>query len=449
MKTLFDILMLPATAFSRMVRGYLSMSLPARAAWAVAAFQVLIVTLAVVAMFTVGGSHLFRAWWSPGKGIVLLVLMVLVPVLVYQAARLWFQEDVARWPDIEAAWWAARAEMDRQQIDLRSTPLFLVLGCDGNEGERNVMQECPIPLLVFGSPSGASPLHVYAGVDGIYVCLSTAGQICSVAGKLREGVEPAISRSEQDTASDRLASVCQCLATARQPVAAINGVVVTVPIVATVSAEGYSAVGAAVGEDLTLVTKRTGLRAPVVVVAGAIEKLPGFDVFMEQLPPAARAQRVGQAIKPNTPLTHGLPALVARYAAGGLTDTVAQQLLDRRAVAQPSFNRSLCELLVAVRLDVLPRLEAVLNGLCNGGSGAVDGPLFAGAWLASAPSQGQRRGFIKGLFEYVATLQGELEWTPAKRGADRGRTRAAGVLFVLNVALALAAAAITVGRWWR
>ncbi len=449
MKTLFDILMLPATAFGKMARGYLSMTLPARVAWAVAVFQALIVILAIVAVMTAGGSHLFRAWWSPGKGIVLLLLLVLVPLMVYQAVRLWIHQETARWPDIESAWRSARAEIDRQQIDLRITPLFLVLGCDGGEGERAAMQECPIPLLVFGSPAGASPLHVYAGVDGIYVCLSTAGQVCSAVQKLRGGVDLAISQADRDTAADRLAFFCHCLMNARQPVAAINGVVVNVPMVAPVATAFYTTVGAAIAEDIALVTKKTGLRAPVVVMATAIEMLPGFDVFMEQLPQAAKTRGVGQAIKPNTPLVHGMPALVARYAAGGLTDMVAQQLLDRRAASQSSFNRSLCELLVAVRIDILPRLEAVLNGVCTGVGGASGGPLFAGTWLAAGSPDNQRRGFIKGVFEYVSTLQGDLEWTGNRRATDHFQTRAAGILVAVNIALALAAGGITVSRWWR
>jgi hypothetical protein len=128
---------------------------------------------------------------------------------------------------------------------------------------------------------------------------------------------------------------------------------------------------------------------------------------------------------------------------------VEQQLLDRRAASQSSFNRSLCELLVAVRIDILPRLEAVLNGVCTGVGGASGGPLFAGTWLAAGSPDNQRRGFIKGVFEYVSTLQGDLEWTGNRRATDHFQTRAAGILVAVNIALALAAGGITVSRWWR
>ena len=104
MNTLLKILAAPWRATSQAAQGFLSLTLAARIAWAVALLQVFVVLMTLVVIFTTGGAAVFEAWWTPSKALALLLLLAVVPLLVYWSARLWFQHDTARWPDIDKAW---------------------------------------------------------------------------------------------------------------------------------------------------------------------------------------------------------------------------------------------------------------------------------------------------------------------------------------------------------
>ena len=54
---------------------------------AVALFQAFLVTLAVAVVVLAGGIPIFQAWWTLGKVPALLLLLFLVPLLVFLAAR--------------------------------------------------------------------------------------------------------------------------------------------------------------------------------------------------------------------------------------------------------------------------------------------------------------------------------------------------------------------------
>jgi hypothetical protein len=197
-----NLLTAPWRFLKRVARGFMVMSLASRIAWATAAFLTFFVLLTLCALLLAGGTGwtTLQAWWSPGKGAVVIVLVIVVSVLVYYAARLWLQRENSRFPDIDAAWNAALAEMQRQQIDLRNSPLFLVLGCDGQEQERAIIGEAPVQFLVTASPAGSAPLHTHAGHDGVFVCLSAIGQSCLLADMLRSMLATSRSTAALSTA---------------------------------------------------------------------------------------------------------------------------------------------------------------------------------------------------------------------------------------------------------
>ena len=157
MQSLLKILLLPFTTIAAAMRGFGRASVATRIAWIVALFQFVVVALAVGVVLGAGDRAVLQSWWSPGKAAALLLLVVLVPLLVYQAARLWLEHQGGRWPDIAAAWSAAGDELGRQQISLTDSPLFLVLGSDGGELERALLAESSAPLLVQQSPAGGGP----------------------------------------------------------------------------------------------------------------------------------------------------------------------------------------------------------------------------------------------------------------------------------------------------
>jgi len=116
MAWLTALFMLPVKLVTAAINWFLSLSLPARIAWSVGVVQFLLCLLTLLLVIVSGGRPTFQAWWTPGKGMQLLILLLLVPVFVYFAMRLWLHEEVSRWRDIEKAWREARIELDRQQI---------------------------------------------------------------------------------------------------------------------------------------------------------------------------------------------------------------------------------------------------------------------------------------------------------------------------------------------
>lgn len=396
---------------------------------------------------------LFRAWWSPGKAAALVILLIVVPLLVYQAARLWLRHESVRWPDIDAAWKAALVEIRRQQIDIKQTPLFLLLGCDGRDEERAIMQDAPVAFLVVAAPSGSAPLHVYAGHDAVFVCLSTVGQTAAVAEAFRRGAFDdglAASRpAERAEAADRLITVCQRIANVRQPIAPINGIMAFVPLPPEAPASGLVAAGNAIGEDVSTMTTAFGLRVPLLVVGTGIESLPAFENLLPHLSATERKRPLGELISPTQPESATFPAILAARACGGLIDLIRTRLLDPRAAGQPSVNRALVQLLVASQASLAPAVEGVLKGLLGHASHGSGVPLLSGFALAAASPSVGSRGFLRGLFEHVLSLQGDLEWTAASRRGNAWAERAAFAMRLINIVMVLGILGIAVWRMWR
>lgn len=91
-------LLAPLRFVNRLPQAVAALSLAARIALLVGVFQLVVVLLAIVVLL-VGDEQVFEAWWQPGKLAMLAVLLVLTPLLVYQAARLWLERDASptRW----------------------------------------------------------------------------------------------------------------------------------------------------------------------------------------------------------------------------------------------------------------------------------------------------------------------------------------------------------------
>ena len=490
MQLLLNILLLPITSTSAAVRWFAKTSVAARIAWIVALFQFVVVVLAAIVVFGMGDRAVLQSWWSPGKALALVLLLMLVPLLVYQAARLWLEHQGGRWPDIAAAWSAAITELSRQQISFTESPLFLVLGSDGGELERALVAELPTPLVVQQSPAGGGPIHVFASRDAIFVCFSGAGQTAVAATAVRsamaDGVRsvtgpeavvdqagaaqeadavegngwhaapsgpPPRSGKQSREAGDRLAFACDQLRQARIPLAAINGVVVLLPLQMDHAADAETAsLGQAVGEDLATITRVLGMRAPVTLVAGVLQDDPAIEDLLTRLDPGKRAAACGQSFPLGLPPTPEHLHALAFNATGSLNDRLAELLLDPRRITQQPANRHLLALLGRLRLHVSTQIARVLQqAFSRDLHGGVDGrrgvlPLLAGCYVASISGNASRRAYVRGLLDRVSQMQGELDWTDESLRAEAWAARMARVLFA---AAAVMVAAIVVIVWWK
>ncbi|MFM7520237.1 MAG: type VI secretion protein IcmF/TssM N-terminal domain-containing protein [Planctomycetota bacterium] len=488
MQSLLKVLLLPATTLVAAVRWFGNASVAARIAWIVALFQCVVVALAVAVVVWTGDRSVFQSWWSPGKAFALLLLLILVPVLVYQAARLWLERQDGSWADIAAAWGAAVAELERQQISLADAPVFLVLGSDGAESERSLFAESPSPLVVEQSPAGGGPLHLFASRDAIFVCISGAGQTGAAAAALRAAAssdrvagpgdagpgeaaaapdagglaggdrraptEPVLSSGKsRRQAEQRLEYACDLLRQSRIPLAAVNGVVVLLPLRMSRPADAESTtLGQAVGEDLATVTRVLGVRAPVTFVAGVLQDDPAIDELLGRIDVGKRATACGQAFPVGLPPTTEHLRALSLTATGTLSDHLAELLLDSRRIADQPANRHLLALLLRLVLHVSTQLFQVLQQAFapdlhapgDGRPGTL--PLLAGCYLASIPGDSRRRAFVGAVLARVTHLQGELDWTDDSLRSEAWARRTSRLLFTAVAVMIAAMAAII---WWK
>jgi hypothetical protein len=103
-----------------------------------------------------------------------LALVVLIPIALYKAIRVWLEGEVSEQPEIDFAWQAGLEALRENGLSISQSPVFLVLGSSGAAAERVLMRASAVPLRVSETPSGPASLHWYAGNDGIYLFLSDA-----------------------------------------------------------------------------------------------------------------------------------------------------------------------------------------------------------------------------------------------------------------------------------
>jgi len=176
----------PGKVFSSGQRLF-GVSLPARVAVLVAVFLVICVIISLVA-FSIRSERPF--WGSliekPYHMSVIMVLVVAIPIVVYHVLRLWLEGGASPFEDIDRAWNAGLAELERHGIDLSQIPVFLVLGSAGELQERALFDASGLSFNVREFPPGPAALHWNAGPDGVYVVCTNEGclsRLAALAGK--------------------------------------------------------------------------------------------------------------------------------------------------------------------------------------------------------------------------------------------------------------------------
>jgi uncharacterized membrane protein len=448
------------TAVGRLPGEFLRQSLATRIASVVAAVLVTAVFLAGMAMVLQGETQLMPQWWYPGRVILILLLLALIPLCVYQAARYWLMRDNSLWPDIDASWTAALAELSRQQIDIRNTPLFVLLGSDGRDVEQSLMRDTTLAFKVYAAPPGSAPLHIYGSSEGIILCLSDIGQTSLVCSRLRSAEtvrDPApaemsggnwspatsadlLSAAERKVAMNRLQAFSTLLLKTRDNIAAINGVAVVVPIsLQSDASHDFAAMGDAVGEDLLLLQESLGLRAPVsffIDIRGGDQSL---EPVLSNLSGEQRSMAVGQPFPPGATADPYDTVSVAIRSSDALHDVVTRFILGRTAqgsltAAEAANNRRALKASFETRMHVVPRATAVVSNALAMVARNSDRSLFTGMYLIHSHA-GDRQSFVRGAFQRVLDLQGELAWTQSTLRNEHWRRRAATVLMILDAVI--------------
>jgi hypothetical protein len=462
MHALGTILLAPFRAIAGLGTWFARASLAARLALVIGIFQVAIVVLATAAVLFAGEWAVLQLWWSPGKVLALLLLLITVPWLVYQTARLWLSPRSARWPEIGTAWRAIREDLERQGISLGEVPLFLVLGTDGASREGALFAELRPAAILAGSPGSGGPLHAYASPEAVFLCLNGVGAMAVATAAADGGPAAATAGDRRHDAVDRLETLCDLLASDRAPLVAINGVLVVVPLdLPRPAAAATERLAEAAAEDIGVMVREFGVRMPVTLLATGLEDDPVvtdlFALLAQRQPVRVGADRIvsqssGREEARGAPFPPGLApepehlvALVT-HAFAPIVDQIAELLLEPARIGEQPLNRRLLACLVRLRMRGAAQLRVVLERVFSRETAAAGLPMLAGCYVAALSADPARRGFLSGVLTRVVEQQAELEWTDARWRADARASRAAVALFGLAIACFVATAVLL---WWK
>jgi hypothetical protein len=171
--------------FFRRLRNIPRQTTPAGwAAWLAGLFLALLVVVTWL-LFLADPNHIpWRHAMSWPRILLQLGLVVVIPLVLYQALRLWLEGDTSRYPDIDYAWHAGLEALEQNGMSLKSAPLFLIVGSAHSHRERALIRAAGLSLRVRGVPEGPAPLHWFANPDGIYLFCSEIGWSSKLAALL-------------------------------------------------------------------------------------------------------------------------------------------------------------------------------------------------------------------------------------------------------------------------
>jgi hypothetical protein len=178
-------------------RRFMGMSLPLRVAVALA-LSLVAITIGLTIVKYWYSDDLADLWdnWLLPNGPYLILLLIFIPIVVYQAIRMWLEGDASRYPDIDQAWREGARALAQQGIELTEVPLFLVVGVRDERQAKSLFDAAQISLDVSQVPSGPAPIHWYANQDAVFlVCteVSCLSQISQAAQR----IAPSAPVSEQ------------------------------------------------------------------------------------------------------------------------------------------------------------------------------------------------------------------------------------------------------------
>ena len=163
----------------------MGLSMPAQVALLVWLFLVICVVIVAVAVAWNPELVPWRHQLTGGRVMMVCVLIIAIPIVVYKALKLWLEGEASRFPDIDYAWKAGLAEMDKNGLDINQIPLFLIIGSATEQQERSLFGAGRVGLRVRQTPQGPAAIHWYANPDGIYLVATEAGTLSRLANLSR------------------------------------------------------------------------------------------------------------------------------------------------------------------------------------------------------------------------------------------------------------------------
>lgn len=434
-----------------------------------------------------------------------LYIMLWLGWWLYRLLSLDIEPPGSEFPDIDRAWEQAMDALNRSEIALDMTPLFLILGWPSSSeddffraaGIKGPVQQMP------GDPG--APLHITANRDGVWLTCPGAS-LLGLYGRGHPGAEDSSQLMEtatDETAADafktmgmgpgnaetlrvedfgasfqaaaeslraqgarrvedaerhlaRLRHLCRLVVRDRRGFCPINGVLVLLPI----TVEARPEIADACRKDLTTVFETFRMRCSVLAMVCGLEQLEGFAELVDHLPAEQVRKRMGQRFP-----------LVSDLTAGEFFDKVQESVEEVVDHLFPSMIHSLFQVETKgiedseEALQTNFRLFRLLSGIVERGERIArlvkdclptlrgepimfGGCYFAGTGHAAANEQAFAPGV---LIRMIKDDQDHVTWTTeamarndaARRLADRLR-----IAFLVIISLGALAAAGLVARYF-
>jgi hypothetical protein len=295
----------------------------------------------------------------------------------------------------------------------------------------------PVPM---GGPQfGATP---YAAPQTQYAGAALAGQR-----------QPALL-SPQDSAEqlERLHYVCQMLRRARQPLCALNGILVLLPMRLILGSQRETdELQRAVRGDLRAVGRVLELQCPVTALVVGMEGEPGFRELVRRVGrERAAVQRFGQRYDLRSIATPEEMQALCAHVCGAFEDWVYTLFREQGALSRPG-NTQLYALLCKVRLTMKHRLAEILAGAFGyDPHRSRDNPvLFSGCYFAAIGTSDDRQAFVKGVFNKLTEEQEQVEWTPRAVRNNRRYLWAAYLGLAFDAVIVVALGGMIASRFFK
>jgi hypothetical protein len=321
---------------------------------------------------------------------------VLVYTLVWLSQGLWLamQRDPppSGLPDLDAAWDQAWAGLERSQIDLSTTPIYLVLG--------SLTDEMRALLAALGAAPMAqrpnAPVHVWAQREAVFVVFA----------------------GHADGSADRLQALCERLRGIRGASPALQGVVLSVPFAALQSVAGAQAVSTAVRDELEIVRLATGLEAPLYVMIGAANLPTTERAWLQRFPPVPDLD----------------PAEVPAMYRAGLDDLCVRQI-GREILARFRLDGDNESLFAQLRAFHASRARLVRLLVEGTGNDATEPGMVAGCYFLPAAGAGAAWTALgQALLADLRTNQDCPAWTAETVQARARQRRQAWIGYAFGLA---------------
>jgi len=115
------------------------------------------------------------------RSLTIFFLTFFIPFILYFTLRMWLEGDVSPYEDIDRAWKVGLDELKKFGLDIRQTPVFLVLGAKSEDQAKALFAASQLNLRLNPAPEGESALHWFANADGIFLTPTRASCLSALA----------------------------------------------------------------------------------------------------------------------------------------------------------------------------------------------------------------------------------------------------------------------------